>query len=80
LTVGFSRATKPRYRPKLSTKRMTVRVVVIFERTLADSPPKTVSAAPPPRAAPMPALALGRCIRITRTTRMQTRKRATTEA
>ena len=46
-------------------------------RTLADSPPKTLSAAPPPRAAPMPALALGFCIRMTITARTQTRKRRT---
>ena len=59
---------------------MTVRVVVILERTLADSPPKTDSAAPPPRAEPMPALADGRCIRMIRTTKRQTRKRTTTEA
>ena len=82
IAVGafFSRATKPRYRPKLRMKRMTVRVVVILERTLADSPPKTDSAAPPPRAEPMPALAEGRCIRMIRTTSRQTRKRTTTEA
>ncbi len=59
---------------------MTVSVEVILESTLADSPPKTLSAAPPPRAAPMPALALGRCMRMMSTTRMQTTKRATTEA
>ena len=80
LGATFSFATKPRYRAKLNVKRMTVRVEVNFESTLADSPPKTVSAAPPPRAEPMPALALGRCIRMTNTTRRQTKKRMTTEA
>jgi len=78
--VLLARPTKPRYRPKLSRKSRTVRVVVSLERTLADSPPKTDSAAPPPRAEPMPAFALGRCIRMIRTTRRQTRKRMTTEA
>ena len=47
---------------------------------MADSPPKTVSAAPPPKADPMPALALGRCMRMTKTTSKQTRNRMTTEA
>ena len=78
--VLLARPTKPRYRPKLRRKRRTVSVVVSFDRTFADSPPKTDSAAPPPRAEPMPAFALGRCIRMIRTTRRQTRKRMTTEA
>lgn len=78
--VLLARPTKPRYKPKLRMKSSTVRVVVIRERTLADSPPKTDSAAPPPRAEPMPAFALGRCIRMIRTTKRQTRKRMKTEA
>jgi len=76
----FSRATKPRYKPKLKTNKMTVKVVVILVRTLADSPPKTLSAAPPPRADPIPALALGRCMRMMSTTRMLTKNKKTTAA
>jgi len=57
-----------RYRPNERTKNPMMAKTVVLVSTFAAFPPNACSAAPPPNAAPIPAFALGFCIKITRTT------------
>ena len=75
---AFLMDLKPRKSPSERTRNRMMSTEVVFVSTLPASPPNADSAAPPPSAAPMPAFALGRCMRITSTVSRATKARMST--